>query len=146
MKLSALKKITAKRQKRVGQGKGSGRGKKAGRGGRGQNSRNSMPLSFEGGALPLIKRLPFMRGKGKNKSFKVQPITVNIKLLNSLKKNTVVDAKSLIENKIVNSKDAEKYGVKILGDGKLDVSLIVKLPVSKSALKKIEQAGGSVAI
>lgn len=145
MKLSSLTKITAKRQKRVGLGKGSGRGKKAGRGGRGQNSRNSMSLSFEGGALPLIKRLPFLRGKGKNKSFKNQPITVNVKLLNSLKKNTVVDIKSLIENKIVNP-DAQKYGVKILGDGKLDVSLVVKLLVSKGALKKIEQAGGRVEV
>jgi len=146
MKLSSLTKITAKRQKRVGLGKGSGRGKKAGRGGRGQNSRNSMPLSFEGGALPLIKRLPFMRGKGKNKSFKNQPITVNVKFLNLLKKGTVVDIKSLIESKIVNPEYAKKYGVKILGDGKLAVSLVVKLPVSKGALKKIEQAGGTVTV
>jgi len=145
MKLSSLKKITAKRQKRVGLGKGSGRGKKAGRGGRGQNSRNSMPLSFEGGALVLIKRLPFLKGKGKNKSFQAKPVGVNVKLLNSLKKNTVVDIKSLIDNKIVDPEYAKKYGVKILGNGKLDVPLTVKLPVSKEALKKIEQAGGSVA-
>lgn len=145
MKLSSLTKITAKRQKRVGLGKGSGRGKKAGRGGRGQNSRNSMSLSFEGGALPLIKRLPFLKGKGKNKSFKSQPLTVNVERLNLLKKGTVVDIKSLVESKIVNP-DARKYGVKILGNGKLDVSLTVKLPVSKEALKKIEQAGGIVVV
>jgi large subunit ribosomal protein L15 len=144
MKLSGLKKITAKRAKRVGQGKGSGRGKKSGRGGRGQNSRNTMPLSFEGGALVLIKRLPFLKGKGKNKSFKNSPLGVNVKLLNSLKKDTVVDVKSLIENKIVEPEYVNKYGVKILGDGKLDVSLKVKLPVSKEAQKKIEKAGGSV--
>ena len=145
MKLSSLTKITAKRKKRVGLGKGSGRGKKAGRGGRGQNSRNSMSLSFEGGALPLIKRLPFLKGKGKNKSFKNQPLTVNVERLNLLKKGTVVDIKSLVENKIVNP-DAHRYGVKILGNGKLDVSLTVKLPVSKEALKKIEQAGGIVVV
>ncbi len=145
MKLSSLTKITTKRQKRVGLGKGSGRGKKAGRGGRGQNSRNSMSLSFEGGALPLIKRLPFLKGKGKNKSFKSQPLTVNVERLNLLKKGAVVDIKSLIESKIVNP-DARKYGVKILGNGKLDVSLTVKLPVSKEALKKIEQAGGIVVV
>lgn len=145
MKLSSLTKITAKRQKRIGLGKGSGRGKKSGRGGRGQNSRNSMSLSFEGGALPLIKRLPFLKGKGKNKSFKSQPIMVNVKHLNSLKKGTIVDVKSLIESKIVNSECAKKYGIKILGNGKLEVSLIVKLPVSKGAAKKIEQAGGTVA-
>lgn len=143
MKLSSLTKITAKKQKRVGLGKGSGRGKKAGRGGRGQNSRNSMPLSFEGGALPLIKRLPFLKGKGKNKSFKRQQLTINVEMLNLLKKGTVVDIKSLVESKIVNP-NARKYGVKILGNGKLDVSLTVKLPVSKEALKKIEQAGGTV--
>jgi large subunit ribosomal protein L15 len=143
MKLLSLTKIVAKGQKRVGLGKGSGRGKKAGRGGRGQNSRNSMSLSFEGGALPLIKRLPFMRGKGKNKSFKNQQITVNVKSLNLLKKGTVVDVKSLIEGKIVNP-DARRYGVKILGDGKLTVSLVVKLPASKGAIKKIQQAGGRV--
>ena len=62
-----------------------------------------------------------------------------------LKKGTVVDIKSLIENKIV-SPDARKYGVKILGDGKLAVSLVVKLPASKGALRKIEQAGGIVAV
>jgi len=145
MKLSSLTKITKTRQKRVGLGHGSGRGKTAGRGTKGQNAKGSRSLSFEGGALTLIKRLPFMRGKGKNKSFKNQPVGVNIKLLNSLKKNTIVDVKVLIENKIVNPEYIKKYGIKILGDGKLDVPLIVKLPVSKAALKKIEQAGGSVA-
>lgn len=143
MKLSSLAKIAKKRHKRLGQGHGSGRGKTAGRGTKGQNAKGSRPLSFEGGALTLIKRLPFMRGKGKNKSFKNQPIVINVKFLNLLKKGTIVDIKSLIENKIVNS-DARKYGVKILGDGKLAVSLIVKLPVSKGAAKKIEQAGGTV--
>lgn len=145
MKLSSLTKITKTRQKRVGLGHGSGRGKTAGRGTKGQNAKGSRSLSFEGGALTLIKRLPFMRGKGKNKSFKNQPVGVNIKLLNSLKKNTIIDVKALIENKIVNPEYVKKYGIKILGDGKLDVPLTVKLPVSKTALKKIEQAGGNVA-
>lgn len=144
MKLSTLAKITEKTQKRLGQGHGSGRGKTGGRGTKGQNAKGKRSLSFEGGALTLIKRLPFLKGKGKNKSFKSQPITVNVKLLNALKKGSIVDVKSLIENKIVNS-DALKYGVKILGDGKLDVSLTVKLSVSKEAQKKIEQAGGTVA-
>ena len=144
MKLSSLSKITKKTQKRLGQGHGSGRGKTAGRGTKGQNAKGDRSLSFEGGALTLIKRLPFMRGKGKNKSFKNQPVTANVGLLNSLKKGSVVDVKSLIEAKIVNSEDAKEYGVKVLGDGKLDISLIVKLPASKSAVKKIEQAGGKV--
>ena len=144
MKLSSLTKITEKKHKRLGQGHGSGRGKTAGRGTKGQNAKGSRPLSFEGGALTLIKRLPFMRGKGKNKSFNNKPIVVNVKVLNLLKKGTVVDIKSLIENKIVDADYAKKNGVKILGDGKLAVSLVVKLPVSKGAAKKIEKAGGRV--
>lgn len=145
MKLSSLKKITKTRQKRLGLGHGSGRGKTAGRGTKGQNAKGSRPLSFEGGALTLIKRLPFMRGKGKNKSFKSQPVTVDIESLNLLKKGTIVDIKSLIENKIVKP-DARKYGVKILGNGKVNVSLVVKLSISKEAAKKIEQAGGKVEV
>lgn len=143
MKLSSLTKITKTRQKRLGQGHGSGRGKTAGRGTKGQNAKGSRSLSFEGGALTLIKRLPFMKGKGKNKSFKSQPIVVNVRFLNLLKKGTIVDIESLIESKIVDP-DARKYGVKILGDGKLAVSLVVKLPTSKGAARKIEQAGGKV--
>ena len=69
-----------------------------------------------------------------------------MKLLNVLKKGTVVDIKSLIDNKIVNPEYAKKYGVKIVGDGKITVSLVVKLPVSKGALKKIEQAGGKIEV
>ncbi|OGH24321.1 MAG: 50S ribosomal protein L15 [Candidatus Levybacteria bacterium RIFCSPLOWO2_01_FULL_39_24] len=145
MKLSSLTKITKTGQKRLGQGHGSGRGKTGGRGTKGQNAKGSRSLSFEGGALTLIKRLPFLRGKGKNKSFQSQPVTVNVESLNELKKGTIVDVKSLIEQKIVNP-NAKKYGVKILGDGKLAVSLTVKLKVSKGALKKIEKAGGKAEI
>ena len=146
MKLSTLKKITKTTKRRLGQGHGSGRVKTAGRGTKGQNAKGDRSLSFEGGALTIIKRLPFLRGKGKNKSFKDQPITVNVKVLNGLKKGTIVDIKSLVENKIVKADEAKRFGIKILADGKLTVSLIVKLPVSKGALRKIEQAGGKVEI
>ena len=146
MRLSSLTKITKRSKKRLGQGHGSGRGKTAGRGTKGQKAKGNIPLSFEGGALTLIKRLPFMWGKGKNKSFKKGPIIINVKVLNLLKKGSMVDIKSLIESRIVDADYAKRYGVKILGDGKLAVPLIVKLPVSKGAAKKIEQAGGSVAI
>lgn len=140
-KLPALKK---REKKRLGQGHGSGRGKTAGRGTKGQNARGKRPLSFEGGALPLIKRLPFRRGKGRNKVFKKKPLIVNVVALNLLPKNTTVDIKTLIAKHIVDEHDAKMYGVKILGDGKLTVPLIVMLPVSKGAAKKIEQAGGKV--
>ena len=144
MKLSHLSKITEKRKRRLGRGHGSGRVKTSGRGTKGQNAKGKRSLSFEGGALPLIKRLPFMRGKGKNLAFKKKPITLNVKVLNFLKKDTVVDVPTLIKNHIVDSIDAKKYGVKILGDGEINVALVVKLPVSKGAAQKIEKAGGRV--
>lgn len=144
MKLHTLIPTTTKKKRRLGQGHGSGRAKTAGRGTKGQKARGKMPSYFEGGALPLIKRLPFRRGKGKNKVFKKKPIIINVKVLNLLKKGSIVDIATLVENKIVDEKDAKEYGVKILGDGDLLIPLTVKLPVSKQALKKIEKIGGKV--
>ena len=144
MRLESRPKITKRKNKRLGQGHGSGRGKTAGRGTRGQKARNKIPLSFEGGATPLIKRLPFRRGKGKNKVFRKKPIAINVKALSFLKKDSIVDIKTLIENNIVDEKDAKIYGVKILGDGDLSTPLTVKLPVSKGAKLKIEKAGGKI--
>ena len=144
MQLNLLPKITKRAKRRLGQGHGSGRGKTAGRGTKGQKARGKIPISFEGGALPLIKRLPFRRGKGRNKVFKKGPVIVNVKALNILKKGEIVDIKILVEKQIVDEKDANVYGVKILGDGILNVPITVKLPVSKGARLKIEKAGGSV--
>ena len=144
MRLEKVTKITTKTKRRLGQGHGSGRVKTAGRGTKGQNARGKVSLSFEGGALSLIKRLPFRRGKGKNKVFKKKPMVINVKALNLFKKGETIDINSLVKNHIVDEKDAKVYGVKILGDGDLTVSLVVKLPVSKGALKKIEKAGGKV--
>lgn len=144
MKLNALPKITSKRKKRVGMGHGSGRVKTAGRGTKGQKARGKIPARFEGGALPLIKRLPMRRGRGRNKVFKKKPIAINVKLLNILPKNSIVDIKTLIEHMIVDKDDAYTYGVKILGDGELTFPLTVKLPLSKGAKKKIERAGGKI--
>lgn len=144
MNITELEKIKAKRKKRVGQGHGSGRGKTSGRGTKGQKARNDVPLDFEGGALPLIKRLPFLRGKGKNKSFKPTPDILNVERLNALPANSVVDLETLAKHKLVEIKAAKKNGVKILGDGELKVALTVKLPVSKSASDKIKQAGGTI--
>ncbi len=109
-----------------------------------QKARGDVPLDFEGGALPLIKRLPFLRGKGKNKTFRKDPFVINVGLLNTLPKNSTVDIESLSKLRLVNLEDATKNGVKILGDGELSVALTVKLPASKSAIEKIEKAGGSV--
>lgn len=144
MKLNELVKTTSKRKRRLGQGHGSGRVKTAGRGTKGQKARGKIPLTFEGGAVSLIKRLPFRRGKGRFKVFKKKPIIINVKVLNILKKGSTVDIKTLSENHIVDEKDAKIYGVKILGDGELNIPLTVKLPVSSGAAKKIEKAGGKV--
>ena len=144
MQLSNLPKVTTKSKRRLGQGHGSGRVKTAGRGTKGQNARSSRALSFEGGALPLIKRLPFRRGKGKNKVFKNKPIVINLKFLNILKSGAIVDLKTLISHHIVDEKEAAIYGVKILGDGEIKNSLTIKLPISKKAAKKVEKAGGKI--
>ena len=144
MELNNLKKITTKSKKRLGQGHGSGRVKTSGRGTKGQNARSDRSLSFEGGALPLIKRLPFRRGKGKNKLFKLKPIVINVKVLNLLKAGSIVDIKSLVAANIVNLEEAKSYGVKILGDGDIKHALTVKLPISKGASAKITKAGGKI--
>lgn len=146
MKLENISKTTETKKRRLGQGHGSGRGKTAGRGTKGQKARGKIPLRFEGGALALIKRMPFRRGKGKNKIFKRKPIVINVKYLNLYKKGEKVNLKTLSSYNIVDEKEAQIYGVKILGEGNLSVPLIVELPASKGALKKIEKAGGKVSI
>ena len=144
MQLHQLPKITTKPRRRLGQGHGSGRGKTSGRGTKGQNARNKVPLFFEGGALPLRKRLPFLRGKGRNKVFKKHPIAINVKALNLLPAKTIVDVESLIKAGVVDGAQAKLFGVKILGEGELTVALTVKLPVSGGARSKIEKTGGTV--
>lgn len=142
--LSSLPRTVEKKKKRLGQGHGSGRVKTAGRGTKGQNARNSVPIFFEGGAVTLMKRLPFRRGKGRNNVFKKKPIAINISALNLFSKGAKVDIDSLVKLRIVDAKQAKIYGVKILGDGELTVALTISLPVSKGAKTKIEQAGGQV--
>lgn len=144
MNLNNLQKTKAKKDKRLGRGHGSGRGKTAGRGTKGQKARSDIKLFFEGGALPLIKRLPVRRGKERNKVFKKRPIPVNLKILNTLPANTVVDIDLLVKRKVVRADDATYYGVKILGEGEINVPLMVKLKTSNSAKEKIEKAGGRV--
>lgn len=143
MNIHQLPGIKSKRKKRLGQGHGSGRGKTAGRGTKGQNARGKMPLSFEGGALPLIKRLPFLRGKGKNAAIGGKQAVVNIQDLAKLSRNSKVTEDLLIEKQLVH-KDAKRSGVKILGKGTLDFPLVVKVAASKNAREKIEKAGGTI--
>lgn len=144
MDLSKLEKLPIKKKRRLGQGHGSGRGKTGGRGMKGTKARNSVPLDFEGGALPLMKRLPFLRGKGKFKVFKPKPVIIPVDALNVFGKNETVDRESLIKHNVI-SADTPKYkGVKILDGNDVTVALTVKVPASKSAAEKITKAGGSV--
>lgn len=143
--LHTLPKIITKELRRGGQGHGSGRGKTAGRGTKGQKARNKVAPHFEGGALPLTKRLPFLRGKGRNKAFVAKPTPINIASLAKLPANTVVDEKILVEHNLVSEKEVLLYGVKILGFGELNHALTVTVPVSKQAAEKIEKVGGSIA-
>ena len=148
MKLNQLPKTTSRSKKRVGRGYGSGKGgHTSGRGQKGQKTRSKPSLMFEGTKMrkSLIRRLPMRRGKERFKSFKQKPIILNVKYLNLLKSGSEVTVKSLIKNGLVD-KDAEKVGVKILGDGQLEKKLSVKLPVSKGAKKKIEKTGGEVVV
>jgi large subunit ribosomal protein L15 len=144
MNLSHVGKLKTKSKKRVGQGHGSGRGKTAGRGTKGQKARNKVAIYFEGGALPLTKRLPFLRGKGRNRSFQEKAYVLNVQALNVFPKDTQVTIEALAQKGIIELESAKQKGVKILGDGELGVALIVKLPVSKGAAEKIKKAGGTV--
>src|SRR3989344_6728789 len=125
MNLNKLEKITSRGKKRLGQGHGSGREKTSGRGTKGQKARGKIPLMFEGGALPLIKRLPFRRGKERNKVFAKKPVVINVQALNLLPKNATVDTAMLVSRHIVDAQDAKIYGIKILGDGMLSIPLTV---------------------
>jgi large subunit ribosomal protein L15 len=142
--LNKLPKTTKRTKKRLGRGQGSGKGKTGGRGTKGQKARGDIKITFEGGQLPLIKRLPFLRGKNKNKPIKFSPLVINLKNLNILPQNSIVTVETLIKNKIVRKDDAEKFGVKILGDGKLEKPLTIKMPISLKARKKVESYGGKV--
>ena len=144
--MTDLPKIVTKSKKRLGRGYGSGvGGHTVGRGQKGKKARRNLGVLFEGVKMKksLIKRLPLRRGKGKFKS-KDKPIIVKLSLLNLLPSGSKVNIETLVSQKIVDRKDAMKYGVKILGDGELEKKLLVELPISKSAARKVEEAKGEI--
>lgn len=149
MKLHTLPKIINKQSKRKGRGIGSGLGKTAGRGTKGQKARGKIPLAFTGAGLPMYKKLPKRAGLG-NRKVSSKMKLIKLSQLTIYKPKTVVDLEQLLNSKLINKNDA-KIGVKILAEGKsrsnrdkLSVPLIVKLPVSRTALKEIESVGGKV--
>ena len=127
-------------RKRVGRGPGSGHGKTAGRGEKGQKSRSgfSRQLGFEGGQMPLHRRLP---KRGFTNIFKREYAIVNVSDLERFDNGTTVDEAALRKGGLVKGK---AVGIKILGDGKLTKKLNVQATkFSASAKKQIEAAGGS---
>ncbi len=132
---------STKQRKRLGRGQGSGHGKTAGRGTKGYKSRSGSSIrpGFEGGQMPLQRRLP---KRGFTNIFKKQFGIVNLKDLEVFDNNTVVDRSELVGKGLV----SKKYLlVKVLGDGDITKKLTIKVDkISESARKKIEAAGGKI--
>ena len=130
------------RTKRLGQGESSGHGKTSGRGGKGQTARSgsSVRIGFEGGQMPLIRRIP-KRGFN-NTRFTIAYSPVNVGDLNQFEDGARVDETALRSVGLVNG---PKLGVKILGTGDLTKKLVlIVTAISASAKTKIEAKGGSV--
>ncbi len=131
------------KSKRLGRGIGSGVGKTSGKGHKGQNARSGggVRLGFEGGQMPLIRKLP--RRGFNNAIFKKEYSIINVSDLNKFEDGAVVDAKALLENGVLSK--IENYGVKVLGNGEITKALTVKASkFSANAKKKIEKAKGKV--
>lgn len=146
MKLHDLKpaKGATKKNKRVGRGIAAGQGKTAGRGTKGQNARSGGGVRpyFEGGQLPLVRKLPFARGVGFHDPWRVRFTPVNLERLAGFCKGATVNPETLAEAGII--KGADELVV-ILGRGELDRPLKVQAHrFSASARAKIEAAGGQV--
>ncbi|MCC6166782.1 MAG: 50S ribosomal protein L15 [Caldilineaceae bacterium] len=133
-----------KKRKRVGRGTGSGKGKTSGRGTKGQNARSGggVRFSFEGGQLPLVKRLPKLRGF--NNRFKVYYTAINLDVLERVfEANTTVTPASLAGVGLADAADP----IVVLGRGEISKPLQVQAHrISEAAREKIEAAGGSVEI
>ena len=133
-----------KKRQRCGRGIGSGRGYTSGRGANGQNSRSGggVRLTFEGGQTPLFRKLP---KRGFNNKNKKEYTILNVYQLNVFKEGAEITPELLKESGVVNN--IASNGVKILGDGELDVSLTVKANAfTDSAIDKIEAAGGKAEV
>lgn len=145
MKLHELRPAagSTKNRKRVGRGTGSGLGTTAGRGMNGQNSRSGGGVrpGFEGGQMPLFRRLP---KRGFNNFTRKNWTIVNVETLNRFEDGTEITPELLLEAGVLSKIE---YGVKILGDGELTKKLTVKAnKFTQSAITKIEAAGGKAEV
>lgn len=133
---------TAKR--RVGRGTGSGLGKTCGKGQKGQNSRSGGGVrpGFEGGQMPLLRRLPKV---GFTNIFRKEYNTINVEELNRFEDETTINYELLVNNGLV--KKASNAGLKVLGNGELNKKLhVVANKFSESAIEKIKKAGGTIEV
>ena len=145
MELSNLSPAEGSRQSdnfRRGRGHGSGNGKTAGKGHKGQKARSGAPRpGFEGGQMPLYRRLPKRGFKNRNTQ---EIVSINVGALERFENEAVVDVNALIEAGIVKN---PRDGVKILGNGELTKKLTVKVNAfSESAKEKIEALGGTAEV
>lgn len=143
MKLNELRpaKGSTKAKKRVGRGDGSGHGGTSCRGHKGQNSRSGGGVrpGFEGGQMPLTRRLP---KRGFYNRFRKDIVIVNIGQLSTFPKDSVVDADALVTSGIVKGSGD---GIKVLGNGSIDYPLTLRVnSISGGAREKIEASGGTV--
>ncbi|MEI7639000.1 MAG: 50S ribosomal protein L15 [Syntrophus sp. (in: bacteria)] len=130
-----------KKRKRVGRGDGSGHGGTACKGSKGQNARSGGGTrpGFEGGQMPMARRLP---KRGFRNPFRKEMITVNLVQLNAFPENSIIDAEALIQQGLIKKRGD---GIKLLGKGDIQHALSIKLDaLSKGAKAKIEAAGGSI--
>ena len=129
--------------KRIGRGHGSGNGKTAGKGHKGQKARagRGIRAGFEGGQMPLHRRIP---KRGFNNIFATPYTTINVAILNRFEDGAVVNTEALLNAGIIKK---APYGVKILGNGKIEKNLTVQVAAfSESAKAKIEAAGGKAEV
>lgn len=129
--------------KRIGRGHGSGNGKTAGKGHKGQKARagRGIRAGFEGGQMPLQRRIP---KRGFNNIFATPYTAINVAILNRFEDGAVVNTEALLNAGIIKK---APYGVKILGNGKIEKSLTVQVAAfSESAKAKIEAAGGKAEV
>jgi len=148
MKLNTLKSKSSKNKKRLGRGIGSGKGKTCGRGHKGQKSRSGVAIkSFEGGQMPLYRRLPKRGFKSiKNKAIaiinlsRIQEIVNNKKILPDIK----INLQNLQKSKLINNKYRK---LKVLASGDIKKKFDVEVNfISQSAKEKIEKSGGKVTL
>ena len=145
MKLHELRPAegSTKNRKRLGRGVGSGWGKTAGRGNKGHNARSGGGVrpGFEGGQMPIHRRLP---KRGFTNIFKKEMAIINVRDLERFEAGSVVDTTALVEKGLVKGR---RDGIKLLGQGDINIALTVQInAISRSAKEKIEAAGGTVEV